>query len=118
MEANHPKSPAEMYADLAGIEEGGSLYTLQRQEPFTIEYEERISRTSKTDATESKDRLYVYLSSKRGKEYRIAINCAEDRCVMEHKPNNKWETYSTDLSGFRYRSPGHPHHGDKWEYDE
>lgn len=119
MEANHPKSAVEMYTDLAGIEEGGSLYTLQRSEPFSIEYIERISRTSKTDAKVSKDRLYVYLTSKRGKEYRIAIDCGRDRCVMEHsRSTGNWETYSADLSGFRYRSPNHPKQGANWEYHQ
>ncbi|WP_152422493.1 hypothetical protein [Natrinema pallidum] len=38
MKANNPKTPQEMYDDLAGIEEGGSLYTLKREESFSIEY--------------------------------------------------------------------------------
>ena len=117
MEANHPKAAQQMYDDLAGIEEGGSLYTLKRTQPFTIEYVERISRSSKSDPDESQNRLFVYLSTRSGKQYRMAINCVEDRCVMEHNPENGWETYSTALSGFRYRSPNHPEHGKQWDYD-
>ena len=116
-EANYPKKAQQMYADLMGVEAGGSLYTLKRPKPFTIEYSEQISRTSKTDSEKSQDRLFVYLITNRGKEYRIAIDCAENRCAMEHNPENDWETYSTALSGFRYRSPSHPECGKKWEYD-
>jgi hypothetical protein len=115
-DANHPKTAQEMYADLAGITEGGSLYTLQRTSPFTVEYLEQISRTSKDDPDESRDQLFVYLSSSRGKEFRIHVDCADNTCKMEHNPEEGWKTYSTALSGFRYRSPSHPEHGEPWEY--
>lgn len=117
MGANHPKTAQEMFDDLAGIEEGGSLYTLQRSEPLTIEYIERISRSSESDPNESKNRTNVYLSSKRGKEYRMVIDCGSGRCAMEHIRDDSWETFSTDLSGFRYRSPSHPEAEEDWEYE-
>lgn len=116
-EANYPKTPQEMYDDLAGIEEGGSIYTLKRTEPLNIEYIERISRSSKTDPDASKNRTEVYLSSKRGKRYRMVVDCGEDRCAMEDNPDDGWKTYSTALSGFRYRSPNHPEQGEKWPHE-
>lgn len=115
-EANNPKTPKEMYDDLAGIEEGGSLYTLKRKEPFNIECIEKISRSSKHNPEESHNKLFIYLSTKRGKQYRIHIGCNENQCKMEHKPEKGWETYSTALSGFRYRSPTHPEQGMKWNH--
>lgn len=117
MKARHPKSAEEMYEDLAAVEEGGSIYTLRRTEPLTIEYIERISRTSKDNPDQQKDRTVVYLSSKRQKEYRMVIDCDTDRCAMEHIRDRSWVTYSNDLSGFRYRSPNHPENGQSWEYD-
>ncbi|WP_124189893.1 hypothetical protein [Natrarchaeobius oligotrophus] len=118
MEANNPKTPEEMYDDLAVIEEGGSIYTLQRTEPFEIEYVERISRTSKSDADQRKDKTVVYLSTKSGKEYRMMVDCDRGRCAMEHIRDGSWVTYSNALSGFRYRSPNHPENGRNWKYDE
>jgi len=115
-DANHPKTPKEMYDDLAGIEEGGSLYTLKRKEPFNIEYIEKVSRSSKSKPEESYDKLLIYLSTKQGKQYRINIDLKEDHCKMEHNPENSWETFSTALSGFRYRSPAHPEQGVKWDH--
>jgi hypothetical protein len=115
-DANNPKTPEEMYNELAGIEEGGSLYTLKRKEPFHIEYIEKVSRTSERDPEASHNTLLVYLSTKRGKEYRIHIDCNEEQCRMEHNPANGWETYSTALSGFRYRSPAHPEHDEQWDH--
>lgn len=117
MESSHPKSAQQMFDDLAGVREGGSLYTLQRTEPFTIEYIERISQSSKTDPQDSKNRTTVYLSSQGGKRYRIVIDCSEGRSAMEHTRDGDWVTYSNDLSGFRYRSPNHPKHGESWDYD-
>ncbi|WP_175507278.1 hypothetical protein [Halostagnicola kamekurae] len=117
MKANHPKTAQEMFDDLAGVEEGGSIYTLRRSEPFSVEYIERISRSSKTDSNESKNSTRVYLSSKRGKKYRMVVDCTDGRCAMEHSPNDDWETYSDDLSGFRYRSPNHPEQGKNWKYE-
>ena len=115
-DANYPKTSKEMYDELAAIEEGGSLYTLKRKEPFNIEYIEKVSRSSKSDPEESYDKLLIYLSTKRGKQYRINIDCKEDQCKMEHNPENGWETFSTALSGFRYRSPSHPKRGSKWDH--
>lgn len=117
MEANYPKSPREMYEDLAGIREGGSLYTLQRTEPLTIEHIERISRSSKSDSKASADRLTVSVTSSGGKRYRLVIDCGDERCAMEHIRDGEWVTYSNDLSGFRYRSPNHPENGEKWQYE-
>lgn len=106
-----------MFDDLAGVEEGGSLYTLRRTEPFTVESIERISRSSKTDPDESKNSTTVYLTSKGEKRYRMAIECETNRVAMEHVREGEWETYSNDLSGFRYRSPNHPEQGESWEYE-
>jgi hypothetical protein len=86
MEATNPKTAQQMFDHLAGIEGGGSLYTLKRPTPFTVEYTEPISRSSKPDPDTSRNRLFVYLSSSGGKKYRIATDCAEDRCAMEHNP--------------------------------
>lgn len=117
MKAKYEKSPEEMYADLAGVQEGGSIYTLKRAEPMTVEYIERVSRTSRDSPDSSKDRTYVYLSTKVGKKYRMAVDCAENRVAMEHHKDGRWQTFSNDLSGFRYRSPSHPKRTQNWSYD-
>lgn len=106
-----------MYADLAGIEEGGSIYTLKRSEPTTVEYIERISRSGLESPDQRKDKAIVYLSSKQGKEYRMVVDCVEDRVAMEHRKDGRWQTFSNDLSGFRYRSPSHPERKQNWTYD-
>lgn len=115
--AKYPKSAQQMFDDLAGIEEGGCLYTLNRNEPFTVEYIERVSRSSKTNPDESKNRTTVYLSTARGKEYRMVIECESGHVAMEHVRDDRWVTYLNDLSGFRYRSPSHPEHGVAWPRD-
>jgi hypothetical protein len=116
-EATYPKTADEMYADLAGIQEGGSLYPLKRTEPLTIEYLERVSRTSTESPDLSKDKVTVYLTSNGGKEYRIVVDCATDRVAFEHVKDGGWQTYSNALSGFRYRSPQHPEREQGWPYD-
>lgn len=116
--ATYPKTAQQMFDDLAGIEEGGSLYTLKRTEPFTVEYIERVSRSSKTSPDESKSRTTVYLSTARGKEYRMVIECESGRVAMEHVRDGSWVTYSNDLSRFRHRSPSRPEHGESWPCDK
>lgn len=116
-EAKYPKNASEMYRDLAGVQEGGSVYTLKRSEPMTVEYIERISRSSVESPDLSKNKMTVYLTSKGGKEYRIVVDCADDRVALEHIKDEKWQVYSNALSGFRYRSPKHPNREQNWKYD-
>jgi len=107
---NQPKTAEDMYLELGAIEEGGSIYTLRRSTPYTVEYVERKSRSKRGD------RAIVYLQGPQGGEYRLVIDSGEDRFVMEDKSPGEWRTHSTKFSGFRYRSPSHPKNGEKWEY--
>lgn len=117
MKAQYPKSPKEMYDEMAGIEVGGSVYTLKKPSPFEVDYIERVSRSSPETPDESQDKAYVYLRTNRGTRYRMVADCAADRVAMEIEDDDGWKTYSNDLSGFRYRSPGHPEGGQTWEYE-
>ncbi|WP_168216010.1 hypothetical protein [Halorussus marinus] len=113
------KTAEDMYRELACVEEGGALYTLQQDTRYEVKYVERESRN------EVGDRVVVYLRSPpsshypKGKPYRLVVDCGEDRYVMEEKRNGEdWRTYSAKFAGFRYRSPSHPKNEESWEYEE
>ncbi|MFC4452099.1 hypothetical protein [Halorussus aquaticus] len=113
------KTAEDMYRELACVEEGGALYTLQRATRYEVEYVERKSRNDGGDG------VVVYLRSPssghypNGKPYRLVVDCGEDRFVMEEKRSGEeWRTHSAKFAGFRYRSPTHPKNDESWEYEE
>lgn len=113
------KTAEDMYRELACVEEGGAIYTIQRSTRYEVEYVECESRN------DGGDRVAVYLRSPSsskypdGKPYRLLVDCGEDRFVMEEKRDGEdWRTHSSKFAGFRYRSPSHPRNEDPWDYEE
>lgn len=100
----------EMYNGLAAVEEGGSLYTLNRDSPFQVEH---VDRKSSVDGG---GKARVYLEGPQGGQYRLVADSETDTLLIENKSSGEWETHSTRVKSFRYRSPSHPENGDDWEY--
>jgi len=100
----------EMYNGLAAVEEGGSLYALNRDSPFHVEYIDREGFVN------GGGKARIYMEGPQGGKYRLVADSETDTLLIENKSSGEWETHSTRVKTFRYRSPSHPESGENWEY--
>ena len=100
----------EMYNGVAAVEEGSSLYLLDRDSPFLVEYVDRQGSINGEGVAR------VYLEGPQGGKYRLVADCDTESLYIENKSSGEWKTHSTRVKTFRYRSPSHPDSGANWEY--